>query len=165
MKKFILVLLALLFCVIIVGCDNTGDVITSITTSQTSNNITTQATTSIWEATLSTTTQSSTTTKTKKDNKNPNEGTGMSIDYSFIKEFKTIKQYKQEFLAYKSFNDIKKSVGYKYHPDNHLKIDKSYASMMLKDKFFLVLNNKFKLKKINFQLDWAYVMFHYEINL
>ena len=164
MKKLVFAL-AILFCVSIVGC-----------TKQEKNFINTTERTQFETSTTqpaSATTMFATTTKEQSlQNTFPSttqteltEHSNMSIDYSFIKEFKSVEQYKQEFLKYKSFDDVKKSVGYKNYPDNYLKIDKSYASMMLEDKFFLALNSgKLNLKQIKYQLEWAYVSCYYEVD-
>lgn len=148
MKKYISALLIVLFCLSVVGCNSNVEVVTPTTT-----NVTTTATAPTATTETTKTIQSSKTTEIQAD-------TGISGKDYLCKRFSSLQDYKNEFIKYKSFEDIKQSVGYTGEYDKYAREN---TSLMLQDKCFMVMEYpNMSLLGITYYFNGMYVSFLYK---
>lgn len=104
-----------------------------------------------------------TTTKTMQSSKTTEKNTekeGISGKDYLCKRFSTLQDYKNEFMKYKSFEDIKKSVGYTGEYDKYAREN---TSLILKDKCFMVMEYpNMSLLGITYYFNGMYVSFSYK---
>ena len=100
------------------------------------------------------------TTATKTVEKTTAEKTRIVCRYPASKNFSSVEEYKNEFMKYKSFNDIKESYGF---ADKYDKYARERTSLMLIDKYFLVMEYPdMPIEKISYDYAGSAVSFYYK---